>query len=248
MVATLRPTLRGCKPGPQMPWGELFENMTMMMAASVLAQVVVNAPVVTLALLAPASDPGQKYADLTFAVLSAGVLCRIPLFVFGSLQPTLMTGLSTAATAGDRPGFRKMLLRTGGVIAALGLLGGIPSVLLGSWLIHTFLNAPNVLHMLDFLWFAAGTMAYMMALILGQALMAVGKHRLQLLGWVVGTAALVAATFLPAAASTRVGFAYFVGSAVTSAVLLICLDRTGLRRVAGPDAEVRESVHTQGLV
>ncbi|MEY9845722.1 lipopolysaccharide biosynthesis protein [Streptacidiphilus sp. MAP5-3] len=238
MLLTLRPARRGSLPGPQMPWPELSQNLTTMMGASILAQVVVNAPVVALALLA------QNDANLTFAVLSAGVLCRIPLFVFGSLQPTLMTGLSTAATSGDRAGFRKMLLRTCGVITGLGVLGGLPSVLLGSWLIHTFLNAPDVLHMLDFFWFAAGTMAYMLALVLGQALMAVGRHRLQLLGWVVGTVALVGATFLPGGASTRVEFAYFTGSVVTAGVLLVLLSRVSGGREAA-DARDAEPVATR---
>jgi O-antigen/teichoic acid export membrane protein len=200
-----------------MPWSELFQNMTTMMGAMVLAQFVVNAPVVALALIAPGSD------QLVFAVLSAGVLCRIPLFVFGSLQPTLMTGLTTAATAGDRAGFRRMLVRTVGVITVLGLLGGVPSVLLGRWLIHVLLNAEDLLRPLDFFWFAAGTMAYMLAMVLGQALMAMGRHRAQLLGWVVGTAALVGVTFIPFSTSIRVEFAYFTGSAVTAGVLLALL-------------------------
>jgi O-antigen/teichoic acid export membrane protein len=233
MLATLRPTLRGCHAGPPMPWSELFQNMATMMGSMVLAQFVVNAPVVALAMIAPHND------QLVFAVLSAGVLCRIPLFVFGSLQPTLMTGLSTAATEGDRAGFRRMLLRTVGVITVLGLLGGIPSVLLGRWLIHTFLNAPNVLHPLDFFWFAAGTMAYMLAMVLGQALMAMDRHRAQLLGWVVGTAALVAVTFAPVSTSIRVEFAYFTGSAVTAGVLLALLWRTprdrGAARSGAPE-------------
>jgi O-antigen/teichoic acid export membrane protein len=235
MLLTLRPTLRGCHDGPPMAWPELLQNMTMMMGASVLAQIVVNAPVITLALLAPVSDPGHTYSNLTFAVLTAGVLCRIPLFIFGSLQPTLMTGLSTAATAGDKQGFRRMLLRTCGVIAALGLLGGIPSVLLGAWLIRVFFKAPDVLHFLDFFWFAAGTMCYMLALILGQALMAMNRHRLQLLGWALGTAALVGATFVAGAVSTRVEFAYFTGSAVTAAVLLVLLWRVSGRWHEAPE-------------
>ncbi|MEZ0065494.1 O-antigen/teichoic acid export membrane protein [Streptacidiphilus sp. MAP12-20] len=232
-VFTLRPVVRGCHAGPPMAWSELFQNMTLLMGACVLAQGMANAPVLALALLAPSDS------DLTNAVLSAAVLCRIPLFIFGSLQPTLMTGLSTAATAGDRSGFRRMLLRTCGVITVLGLLGGVPSVLFGSWLIHVFFKAPNVLHFLDFFWFAAGTMCYMLALILGQALMAMDRHRLQLLGWIVGTAALVGATFIPGAAATRVEFAYFAGSAVTAAVLLVSLWRVSGHWIATGEAVPR---------
>jgi O-antigen/teichoic acid export membrane protein len=232
MLLTLRPALRRSRPGPPMPWGELLEHMGLMAGSSVLAQLVVNAPVLVIGLLDTSSD-------LTFAVLTAGVLCRVPLFVFGSLQPTLMTGLSAAATAGDRPGFQRMLLRTCAVIAALGVAGGVPSVLLGRWLTHTFMNSPDVLRSLDYFWFAAGTMAYMLALVLGQALAAMGLHRLQLLGWTVGTAVLVAVSFVPASAATRAELGWFAGSTATAAVLLLLVRRPVLPAAAAEPAAHR---------
>ncbi len=229
MVCTLPATLRGCRPGPLMPWNELFQNMTMMITASVLAQIVVNAAVITTALV-------HTDTRVTFALLSAGVLCRIPLFVFGSLQPTLMTGLSTTATTGDRAGFRKMLLQTCGVIVGLGLAGAIPAVFIGSWIIHTFLGAPDVLGSMDFFWFSAGTMCYMLAMVLGQALMALGRHRWQMLAWLLGTAALVAVTLVPGPVTTRVEVAYAFGSLVTAAAMLLTLVQGVTKRSSGPAA------------
>ncbi|MEZ0092069.1 lipopolysaccharide biosynthesis protein [Streptacidiphilus sp. EB129] len=227
MLATLRTTLRGCRPGPPMPWRELFQNMTMMICGSVLAQVIVNAAVITTALV-------TVDKSLTFALLSAGVLCRIPLFVFGSLQPTLMTGLSTSATAGDRAGFRRMLLQTCAVIGGLGLLGAVPAVFGGSWLISVFLGAKDILGPMDFFWFSAGTMCYMLAMVLGQALMALGRHRWQMIGWLLGTAVLVAVTVAPGPVATRVEVAYATGSLVTALCMLLALVRGVAQPASGP--------------
>ena len=230
MACTVRPALRGCRPGPLMPWNELFQNLAMMICAQVLAQFVVNAAVITTAVVA--TDP-----QVTFALLSAGVLCRIPLFVFGSLQPTLMTGLSTTATSGDRVGFRKMLLRTCAVLAGLGVLGAVPAVCVGSWLIHTFLGAPDVLGPMDFFWFSFGTMCYMLAMVLGQALMALGRHRWQMVCWLLGTAALIGVTVLPGPVTERVEVAYAVSSLVTAVSMLLILLRGVTKNSSGPTAE-----------
>ena len=229
MALTLPATLRGCRPGPPMPWTELFQNITMMICGSVLAQVVVNAAVITTALV-------DVDADLTFALLSAGVLCRIPLFVFGSLQPTLMTGLSTSATSGDRAGFRRMLLQTCAVIGGLGVLGAVPAVFAGSWLIRVFLGAADVLGPMDFFWFSAGTMCYMLAMVLGQALMAVGRHRWMMIAWLIGTATLVGVTLVPGPVAARVEIAYASGSLVTALSMLLTLVRGVGRPSAGGTA------------
>ncbi len=227
MLCTLPATLRGCLPGPPMPWSELFQNLSLMVCAQVLAQFMVNAAVLSVALVAP------DEVGLRVAVLNAGVLCRVPLFVFGSLQPTLMTGLSTTATSGDGHAFRRMLRHTVAVVGALGLLGGVPAVLLGPWLIQVMFHAPHLLGPWDLFWFSAGTVCYMVALVLGQALMALHRHRAQLTGWVLGTVALIAVTAVPGGVATRVEVAYFLGTAITAGFMLISLIRiseTGTKR------------------
>ena len=225
---TLPATLRGCRPGPPMAWSELLQNLSTMICAMLLAQFVVNASVLATGVLAPHDT------DLQFAILNAGVLCRVPLFVFGSLQPTLMTGLSTSATSGDRPAFRRMLIQTCAVVGGLGLLGGVPAVLLGPWLIRVLFHAPNVLGWLDMLWFSAGTLFYMLAMVLGQALMAVHRHRAQMTAWVIGTVVLLGVTAVPGGTATRVELSYFLGSLVTSAAMLVFLWRVSGGGKPGP--------------
>lgn len=231
MLCTLPATLRDCLPGPQMAWSELFQNTGLLVGSSLLAQVVVNAAVITAGLVAPHDS------DLQVAVLNAGVLCRVPLFVFGSLQPTLMTGLSTAATQGDRAGFRQLLVRTCGVVGALGLLGGVPAVLIGPWLLRTLLGAPGVLGSADLFWFSAGTMFYMLAMVVGQALVAMGRHRLQLVGWAVGTAVLVGVACVHGSFAVRVEVSYFLGSLAAALTMLVFIMRSQGQRMPSAAAD-----------
>ena len=76
-----------------------------------------------------------------------------------------------------------MLRRIAAVVGALGLLGGVPATVLGPWLIEVLFKVEDpVLDRFDFFLMSAGTVAYMFAMVLGQALMVFKRHNLQLLG------------------------------------------------------------------
>lgn len=210
VVATLPAVLRLVRPGRSISWAELTGGLGLLLVSSLLAQLVVNIGVVNVKILAPADKA------LAGALLSAIVLARVPLFVFASLQASLLPGLSNAIAHGDRAGFRGLLTRALGLVALLGLGGGIPAVALGPWLMTLLFNKGGVLDRLDFLWFAAGTVAYMVALVYGQAVQSLGRHRYQTLAWIVGTIALILITVGPGGVKVRVEAAYAVGSVVTA--------------------------------
>ncbi|MDH6111015.1 O-antigen/teichoic acid export membrane protein [Kitasatospora sp. MAP12-15] len=219
LLVTLPFVLRAALPGPQISWGDLSRGLGILVCSTVLAQVVVNAAVMSTKLLNP------QALDLVTALLSALVLARVPLFVFGSLQASLLSGLASSAAAGDQQGFVKMLRRTCVVVTGLGLSGGVPAVVLGPWLIHTLLRAPDVLTSWNFVWFSLGTLSYMLAMVLGQALMVLRRHGLQLICWVVGTAVLAAITLVPGDLATRVSIAYAGGSFMVAAAMVLALLR-----------------------
>ena len=87
-------------------------------------------------------------------------------------------------------------------------------------LLRTFMGAPPVLGPADLFWFSAGTMFYMLAMVLGQALVAMGRHVLQLAGWAFGTAVLLGVTCVPGPVALRVEVSYFLGSLSTAVLLL----------------------------
>jgi len=169
------------------------------------------------------------------------VLARVPLFVFTSLQTSLLPGLAGAIAAGDRARFRRLLSRSCAVVAVLGIAGGLPAVILGPWLTQVLFGARAVLGNAAFGWLAIGTLCYMLAMVLGQGAMALGRHRDQLLSWVAGVAVLIVITMGPGQATTRVVTAYAAGCATVAMLLAIVLLRhshaTGQH--AGPGATGR---------
>jgi hypothetical protein len=80
-----------------------------------------------------------------------------------------------------------------------------------------------VLGCLDFFLLSAGTVAYMFAMVLGQALMVFKRHNLQLLCWAVGTAVLAVITLAPGDVALRVIVAYALGSTATVLAMLAAL-------------------------
>ncbi|WP_063772045.1 polysaccharide biosynthesis protein [Kitasatospora mediocidica] len=239
LACTLPTTLKAALPGAPIAWSELVRGLGLLICSTLLAQVVVNAAVVSTKLLAPTQ------VALVAALLSALVLARVPLFVFGSLQASLLSGLSSSAAAGDHPGFVRMLRKTGVVVLVLGLSGGVPAALLGPWLIQVLFKSANVLSHLDFLWLAAGTTCYMLAMVLGQALMVLHRHRSQLLAWVLAVAVLVGVTLLPGDIATRVSAAFAAGSLVAAAAMVIMLLRSPAVRGAQQPSQEAPSPQPQ---
>ncbi|MGN9919508.1 lipopolysaccharide biosynthesis protein [Micromonospora palomenae] len=219
VLLTLPPVLRAAGGGVPVAWGALLRGLGLLTVSSLLSQVVVNVGVINVRLLDP-SDVATAGA-----LLSALVLVRIPLFVFASLQASLLPGLATSATTGDLRGFHSLLRRALGIVTALGLLGAIGAIALGPWLVGALFDAAGVLGHGDFAWLAVATLAYLWAMVLGQALLALDRHRAQALAWTVGVAALVAVTLTPASVALRVELAYTVGSVVVAAAMALLLRR-----------------------
>lgn len=210
---TARPVLQPAGSGEALGWHQLLRGLGLLTVSSLLSQVVVNIGVINVRLLAPAD------VATAGAVLSALVLVRVPLFVFGSVQAALLPALSASAATGERAAFHAMLGRAMAVVTALGGIGGASAVVLGPWLLRAMFDAPRVFTRVDFAWLAAGTLAYLWAVVLGQAVLAQCRHRAQAASWVIGTLTLLAATLAPMPVALRVSVAYAVGSAAVAASL-----------------------------
>lgn len=207
------------EPGPTIPYSELTAGLGLLIASSTFWLAVVNAGVVSARLLA--TTPAQVV--LAGALLSGLVLARIPLFVFSSVQASLLPALSGAATAEDQEGFRRLLARTVAAVAGLGAAGSVVCVAAGPWLVGVLFDAEPVLGRADFVWLTTATTVYMIATVLGQAVLALAGHRDQTLGWAAGFMALVGVTLLPGEILVRVEMAYLAGSAVAAAALTAAL-------------------------
>ncbi|MDG4797442.1 polysaccharide biosynthesis protein [Micromonospora sp. WMMD1082] len=219
VALTAAPVLRAIGGGPKVGWSTLLRGLALLTVSSLLAQVVVNIGVINVRLLDPTD------VATAGALLSALVLVRVPLFVFGSMQAALLPGLSTAAATGDDPAFAALLRRAMTVVTAMGAAGGVLAVLLGPWLVRALFDAPAVLGHGDFAWLSLATLAYLWAMVLGQALLARDRHHAQAVAWTAGIAALAATTLAPLPVALRVELGYTVGSLVVAAVMVVLLRR-----------------------
>ncbi|MGC9437802.1 lipopolysaccharide biosynthesis protein [Streptomyces sp. WG5] len=217
LLATIKPVFRGARGGTQAQWRELIEHLGLLVGSTLLAQLLVNIAVISTKVIATDDDA------LVAALLSALVLARVPLFVFGAFQVSLLAGLSAAAAEGDTQGYRRLLVRAASVTAGLGVAGGIGAVALGPALLPTVFGAPDVLGAADFAWLSLGTVLYMLAMVLGQALLTSGGARMQLVAWIVGTVVLVAVTLSPLELRTRVELAYAAGSLAVATFMTLVL-------------------------
>jgi O-antigen/teichoic acid export membrane protein len=220
LAATLlavRPARRVISDGPPATRAELGHGLAPLIVSALLGQLILNAPVVSARLLAPADDA------LAAALLAALILIRVPIFIFSALQASLLSGLATAAAAGDLTTFGRMLRHASVVVTGLMVLGGIPAVLIGPWLIRTLFAAPDLLSWFDFAILAGGTLGYLLALVLGQGALSLRRHRFQMGSWIVGTVALVAVTLIPGDVRLRVEAAYAVSMWVAVAGLAVAL-------------------------
>ncbi|MFJ7065663.1 hypothetical protein [Streptomyces sp. NPDC101115] len=226
VLVTLPPVLRGARPGSTAHWPELIEHLGLLVGSTLLAQVLVNIAVISTKLIS------TDDSALVAALLSALVLARVPLFAFGAFQASLLAGLSTAQAEGDAQGYRRLLLRACAITGGMGVVFGVGAVVLGPFLLPVLFGSPDVLGPVDFLWLSVGTTLYMMAMVLGQALLTSGAARQQLVSWIVGTAVLLAVTLSPLELRTRVEIAYAVGSlAVVTCMTLLLRPRVGYRSV-----------------
>jgi O-antigen/teichoic acid export membrane protein len=217
VILTLRPVLTALHPGPTITWKLMCRGLGLLIGSTLLAQLIVNIGVVNAKLLSPGN------AAVVGALLSAIILARVPLFIFASLQASLLPGLAGAVAAGDQPRFRKLVLRGGGIVVALGVAGGLIAVAAGPWLVQVLFAAHRVLGPADFGWLAAGTLFYMLAMVLGQGTMALSRHRDLLFAWIAGTIVLAAITAVPGEVRLRVEIAYAVSSLTVALALAFVL-------------------------
>jgi O-antigen/teichoic acid export membrane protein len=166
-------------PGSEASWSEVTPNLGWLLLGSVFAATLLNAGPITMTLLA---DDSEKDFVTTF---SYGILiARVPLFLFQAVQAALLPGLSRLAARGELVEFRAGMKRLMYVVLAVGVVGTLGAFLLGPFVIDLVFEAELSGRTLAVLALASGV--YMIALALGQAVIALKGHALVALGWGIG--------------------------------------------------------------
>lgn len=207
--------------GPEADWSELSTNLWWLLAGSALAQGFVNVPVPIVKVLASSREStiaGQFQAGM--------IISRVPLFLFQAVQAALLPKLAGLAASGRLTDFRTGLKRLVWVVAAIGV-----AATLGAWLLGPFalriLFGPEFDKLghadLGYLALAAG--AFMLAMALSQALIALQGHAKAALAWFVAIVVLAIVVAAIHDLLFRVEMGLVIGSAVAVVAMALLLRR-----------------------
>src|SRR5581483_11897387 len=172
-------------PGPDAPYSELSASLGALLAASALAQALVNAGVVAVKLLAT----GPKEDEIVATFFVGVVVARLPLFLFQAVQAALLPKLTSLATTGQEEEFKTGFRRLVAVIAGVGVLGVLGALVAGPFVVDRAFDAQ--LGRSDLVLLAAGSAAYMLALAVAQALIALHGQNQVALSWLGSMVAFI---------------------------------------------------------
>jgi O-antigen/teichoic acid export membrane protein len=201
-------------PGPDAPWSELSSALGFLLAASVLAQVLVNSGVLAIKLLAD----GQE-TDTAGRFLNGLIIARVPLFLFQAVQAALLPKLASHLGAGRHDDFQAGLRRLLAVVVAIGVVATVGAFLLGPTVAELLFGAEFRLGHVDFAYLAGASAAYMLALACAQALIALAAYGRVVIGWASGIAAFILVVVLEEGLVARVEHAFLAGSVVAAVVM-----------------------------
>ena len=219
-VLTVRPTLAAVTPGPPAHWQEMSSALGWMLAGSVLAQLLVNAPPIAAKVLAHAGD-----SETAGQVLTGTVLARLPLFAFAAVQAALLPGLAAQLANGDRHGFVRGLRRLLSAAAVVTVVTTVVAALAGDRLLHLFFGDRYALGNDVLMQLALASGLYMGAVIIGQSLLALRRYRTAAAGWAVGVAVFVLVAWSGRALVIRVVDAFLLAAIASLVMLAVALAR-----------------------
>jgi O-antigen/teichoic acid export membrane protein len=200
--------------GPPADWGELEAALGSLLAASVFTAFLLNAGVVAVELL---GDEGDSDAASFF--LAGLFVSRVPVFLFQAVQAALLPKLSALAGAGRFHEFRDRLRRLLGAVAGIGVLGVVGAAVAGPLVIDIVFGKDYSLDRIDLVLMAASSAAFMLAVAVGQALIALEGQSRVALGWFVGVVAFFAVVAVGDDLFLRVEAGLTAGSAVAALVI-----------------------------
>ncbi|HEX4979432.1 MAG TPA: hypothetical protein VFV35_05140 [Acidimicrobiales bacterium] len=178
--------------GPDASWSELSGALGWLLLGAVLAQGFVNASVPLVKVLA---DPSE---DTIAGQFQAGlIISRVPLFLFQAVQASLLPKLAGLAAEGRLTDFRSGLRRLVAVVVAIGLAATIGGFAVGPFVLRLLFGSEfDRLGNADIGYLAFASAAFMLAMALSQALIALHGHAKVAAGWAAAIVSMAVVTWL----------------------------------------------------
>ncbi len=207
-------------PGPDAEWSELSTNLTLLFLGSLAAQALSYAAALGVLVLAQGHDEVDAAADFIVGFF----LARIPILLFQAIQAALLPRLAALAGAGRIGDFRSGMRKLIAIVIGVGVVGIVAGATLGPWAGELLFGGKFNLSAQDLALLCAGSAAFILALTLAQALIALLGHGLTLIAWTVGLVLCVAVMATGSSATTsdlflRVEVGYLAGCCAAAAMM-----------------------------
>lgn len=213
------------KPGPAAPWSELSHALGLLLVGSVLAQLLGYSAFLGVELV---KGPGQRAAAGDFA--QGFFTARIPILLFQAVQAALLPKLAALLGKGKKEDFTNGLRKLVVIVAGVGVLGIIGSFFFGELAGRILFGKKFVLDRNDLTLLAVGNAFFIIALTLGQAVIALRAYGRAAAAWASGLAVFVLLiTLIPSgvhddhALFRRAELSFVGGAAVAAGVMGIGL-------------------------
>jgi O-antigen/teichoic acid export membrane protein len=213
------------EPGPDAEWSELSTNLTLLFLGSLAAQALSYAAALGVLVLAQ----GRVERDAAADFIVGFFIARIPILLFQAIQAALLPKLASLAGAGKHGDFRSGLKKLLLIVVGVGALGVVAGATIGPTVGQILFGDKFNLDNLDLTLLFLGSAAFILALTLAQALIALLGHGRALVAWAVGLVICVGVMALGSSATIndlfrRSELGYLAGclaAAVTMAVFLV---------------------------
>jgi O-antigen/teichoic acid export membrane protein len=205
-------------PGPDAPYSELSGALAWLLLGSVLAQLLSYASVFGVTHLATAS---QK--DISSHFITGLFIARVPLLMFQAVQAALLPKLAGLASEGKHDDFRIGMRQLIAVVVGLCLTGTAAATLIGPWAGKKLFATKWDLGNRDMFLLTLAATAFILALTMGQGLIALKAYKQNAFGWIVGIVAFVVAVALGHDLILRNELGFLTGGAAAAAVMAALL-------------------------
>lgn len=204
--------------GPPSDRGEVSASLGVLLVASLFTAALMNAGPVAMGVLASESE--QEEAGRFLAGL---VIARVPLFLFQAVQASLLPRLSLLAAGARWSEFRSALARLMTMVLAIGAVASVSAFLVGPWAVSLLFGSEFTLSNRDLGLLALSSAAFMAAVALGQALIALGSQNALAVAWGLGVATFLGVVALGNDLYLRVELGLVLGTSLVGVALAAML-------------------------
>ncbi|PPF82460.1 hypothetical protein C5B96_09180 [Subtercola sp. Z020] len=204
----------------RLPVGRFLGQLARLIGAALSIQLILNSGPLIAKVVG-----GEDAIALTGEILVCLSIARIPVFAYQVMQILYLPRVASAWRAGDTRAAGRTVVTAVGIACAGALVLVLGMLVLGPFVLNLFF-AGKVLSSFGILLVSAGVGLFLIALVVSDGSVALGRHTLVIRSWVIGAVAAVVPVLLLDDPLLRVTGPLIVGSFVAAVQLGIGLART----------------------